>query len=150
LGGWPHPPHTCLTIHNLAYQGVFSASAYELTNLPWHYFDPKGVEYYGQMNCLKAGLVYSDVLTTVSPRYGREITTPELGCGLDGVLREREHALVGILNGVDYTEWKTVDNPHLNHSYSAENLSAKTNTKLDLQAEVGLPKAAGIPLFGTI
>src|SRR6185503_3461940 len=99
--GWGTAPRTCLTIHNLAYQGVFPAAAYPLTNLPWQYFTPKGVEFYGQLNCLKAGIVYSDVLTTVSPRYAREITTPEFGCGLDGVLRERQAALVGILNGVD-------------------------------------------------
>jgi starch synthase len=149
-GGWPHPPRTCLTIHNLAYQGAFPAHSYPLTNLPWHYFTPKGVEFYGQMNCLKAGLVYSEVLTTVSPSYAREITTPELGCGLDGILRERQHALIGILNGVDYSEWKTEGNPHLRHAYSAQNLAVKTQAKLDLQAEVGLPQAADVPLFGTI
>lgn len=147
---WRLPPRTCLTIHNLAYQGVFPASKYELTNLPWQYFQPKGVEYFGSLNCLKAGLIYSDVLTTVSPRYAREITTEEFGCGLDGVLRERQANLHGILNGVDYTEWKTVDNPFLKHSYTVEDLSNKAAAKKDLQAEMGLPVAPDIPLFGTV
>ena len=148
--GWKNPPRTCLTIHNLAYQGVFPAAAYDLTNLPRTYFQPKGVEFYSWLNCLKAGLVYSDCLTTVSPRYAREITTEEFGCGLDGVLRERQNSLAGILNGVDYTEWKTVGNPFLKHSYTADNLAAKTDDKLDLQAELGLPKAPDVPLFGSV
>lgn len=148
--GWTHPPRTCCTIHNLAYQGLFPAWKYGLTNLPWEYFNPKGVEFYGQMNCLKAGLVYSDVVTTVSPRYAREITTPEFGCGLDGLLRERQSSLYGILNGVDYTEWKTTGNPFLKHPYSADNLAAKTASKLDLQAEMKLPHHDRVPLFGTV
>jgi starch synthase len=147
---WDTPPRTCLTIHNLAYQGVFPAAKYELTNLPWHYFNPKGVEYYGQVNCLKAGIVFSDALTTVSPRYAREITTSEFGCGLDGILRERQGSLTGILNGVDYTEWKTTGNPFLKHSYSAENLAPKATTKLDLQSELGLPQGVRIPMFGMV
>src|SRR5262245_22535674 len=105
--GWNSPPRTCLTIHNLAYQGNFPPSAYGLTNLPTDYFHPGGVEFWGQMSCLKAGIRYADLLTTVSPRYAREITTPEFGCGLDSVLRERHDAFVGILNGVDYDEWNT-------------------------------------------
>jgi starch synthase len=147
---WMGGPRTCLTIHNLAYQGIFPAAKYELTNLPWHYFNPKGVEFYGQMNCLKAGLVYSDRITTVSPRYAREITTEEYGCGLDGVLRERGDALVGILNGVDYVEWNTNANARLEHSFTAEDLSGKTAEKLRLQEELGLEASERIPLFGTI
>jgi starch synthase len=148
--GWKNPPRTCLTIHNLAYQGVFPAAQYELTNLPWQYFNPKGLEFYGQLSCLKAGIVYSDVLTTVSPRYAREIMTEEFGCGLDGILRERQAALFGILNGVDYTEWKTTGNPFLKHSYTLEDLSGKTATKLNLQDELGLSHDARVPLFGMI
>jgi starch synthase len=148
--GWINPPRTCLTIHNLAYQGVFPASKYPLTNLPWQYFGPKGVEFYGNLNSLKAGLVYSDLLTTVSPRYAEEITTEEFGCGLEGVLLDRQKSLVGILNGVDYMEWKTTGNPYLKHSYDAQNLAAKTAAKLDLQAELHLPPRADVPLFGTV
>jgi starch synthase len=143
-------PRTCLTIHNLAYQGVFPASHYALTNLPWEYFVPSGVEFYGQLNCLKAGLCCADVLTAVSPRYAREITTPEFGCGLEGLLRERQRTLFGILNGVDYEEWNTTHNPYLRHPYSAEDLSGKTANKTELQAEFGLPAQPATPLFGSI
>ncbi len=79
---------------------------------------PAGVEFYGQMSCLKAGIVYADVITTVSPRYAREITTEEMGCGLDGLLRQRNSSLVGILNGVDYEDWNTISDPYLKHPYS--------------------------------
>ncbi|HZR17783.1 MAG TPA: glycogen synthase GlgA [Verrucomicrobiae bacterium] len=143
-------PRVCTTIHNLAYQGIFPASQFALTNLPWEYFAPEGVEFYGQMNCLKAGISYADLLTTVSPTYSREITTPEFGCGLDGLLRKRQHLLSGILNGVDYDEWNTTQNPYLKHSYSAEDLSGKALNKLELQREFGLPQNASIPLFGSI
>lgn len=141
---------TCCTVHNLAYQGIFSADHYGLTNLPLDYLNPHGLEFYGSMNCLKAGIAYADVITTVSPRYAREITTPEFGCGLDPLLRKRQSVLHGILNGVDYEEWNTSKNPYLNHSYSARNLSGKLKNKLELQAEFGLDVSAEIPLFGSV
>src|SRR5262245_47021295 len=75
LPGWSKPPLVCTTIHNLAYQGNFPAGSYAMTNLPWDYWHPNGAEFYGQMNCLKAGIAWADVITTVSPRYAREITT---------------------------------------------------------------------------
>ena len=148
--GWRDAPASVLTIHNLAYQGVFPHEEFALTNLPGDYFSPAGVEYYGKFNCLKAGIVYADMITTVSPRYAREITTEQFGCGLDGVLRARLDRLAGILNGVDYSEWKTEDNPALGFSFSAEDLSGKTGQKLALQQELGLQPAADIPLFGSI
>ncbi|MEO8428934.1 MAG: glycogen synthase GlgA [Verrucomicrobiota bacterium] len=147
---WANAPRTCLTIHNLAYQGNFSRAHYDLTNLPFGYFNSEGVEFYGGMNCLKAGIAYADAITTVSPRYAREITTEAFGCGLDGILRRRQNALTGILNGVDYDEWKTVKNPYLKHSYDVQNLGGKTAEKLELQAELGLPVDPTIPLFGTV
>ncbi len=150
LGGQGALPGLCLTIHNLAYQGLFPAAQYALTNLPGDYFTPAGVEFYGQMSCLKAGIVYADVITTVSPRYAREITSEELGCGLDGLLRQRNSSLVGILNGVDYDEWNTVNDPYLKHPYSRADLSGKAASKLALQKEFGLPVDAGLPLFGGI
>ena len=143
-------PGICLTIHNLAYQGLFPASQYGLTNLPRDYFTPRGVEFYGKLSCLKAGLVYSDVITTVSPRYAREITTEELGCGLDGLLRQRNSTLVGILNGVDYEEWNPTNDRFLKYPYRASDLKGKTANKLDLQKEFGLPVDASIPLFGSV
>jgi starch synthase len=148
--GWGNLPRTCLTIHNLAYQGIFPASEYALTNLPKDYFNLYGAEYYGTLNCLKAGIAYADVLTTVSPRYAREITLPEFGCGLDDLLRKRHRALHGILNGVDYGEWNTANNPFLKHPYSARNMRGKTEDKLDLQHELGLPVKADVPMFGSI
>ena len=148
--GWGGAPRTCLTIHNLAYQGVFPARCYQATNLPLDYFQPDGVEFYGAMNCLKAGLWYADRITTVSPRYAREILTEAFGCGLDGVLRRRRNAVVGILNGVDYTEWRSEENPFLPHSFSARDLRGKEAAKLALQRELGLPPAPEIPLFGNI
>lgn len=149
-GIWSGAPASCLTIHNLAYQGVFPESDYDLANLPRDYFTPAGVEFYGRFNCLKAGIVYADMITTVSPRYAREITTEADGCGLDGVLRGRQDRLAGILNGVDYSEWKTEGNPLLPHAFSAEDLAGKAANKRELQREMGLPEAAELPLFGTV
>lgn len=148
--GWRDAPPTCLTIHNLAYQGVFPASAYALTNLPPTYFNAEGVEFYTFLNCLKAAIEFSDVLTTVSPRYAREITTEEFGCGLDGVLRRRQHAMVGILNGVDYEEWNTTSNPHLPENFSVEDPAGKLSCKIALQKESGLPVSPDVPLFATV
>jgi starch synthase len=149
-GGWTNPPATCLTIHNLAYQGVFPAAKFGLTNLPGDYFNSDGVEFYGLMNCLKAGISYVDLLTTVSPRYAREITTEQYGCGLDGALRRRQKDLFGILNGVDYDEWKHVGNPFLKAPYTEDDLSGKQIDKIALQQEMGLPANENIPLFGTV
>jgi len=148
--GWGNPPSVCLTIHNLAYQGVFPRTAYDLTNLPLDYFHPEAAEYFGLLNCLKAGIGYADVLTTVSPRYAREITTEEFGEGLDGLLRKRQKRLSGILNGVDYNEWNTTRNPHLKHAYSISKLAGKRANKLELQKELALPVNPDVPLFGTI
>jgi starch synthase len=147
---WIAPPPTCLTIHNVAYQGNFPPAKFALTNLPGNYFQPDGLEFYGWMSCLKAGISFASLLTTVSPRYAREITTEPYGFGLDGVLRRRQNALFGILNGVDYDEWKTEGNPFLKHSYSAADLRGKQAGKIELQQEMGLPPAADIPLFGTV
>ena len=143
-------PATCMTIHNLAYQGQFPPGQYALANLPWDYFNPDGVEFYGKVNCLKAGIAFADVITAVSPGYAREITTDQFGCGLDGLLRRRQDALFGILNGVDYQEWDTTNDPFLPHPYSLRDLSGKLAGKLELQKEFGLPPNAAVPLFGNI
>lgn len=148
--GWGNPPATCLTIHNLAYQGVFPAEALALTNLPKYFFTNTDAEFFGLLNCLKAGIAYADSITTVSPRYAREITTEEFGFGLDGMLRRRQKDLVGILNGVDYAEWNTTKNPHLFKPYSVRRLAGKKVNKLELQKLFGLPVDESIPLFGTI
>jgi starch synthase len=149
-GGWAGAPPVCLTIHNLAFQGIFPAAKFALTNLPPEYFRMEGLEFYGGMSCLKAGISFASLITTVSPRYAREITTEEFGCGLDAALRQRREALVGILNGVDYEEWTTVGNPYLSRSYTAEDLRGKAVNKAQTQEEFGLPPRAGTPLFGTV
>jgi starch synthase len=148
--GWGTAPRTCLTIHNLAYQGVFFPSDFALTNLPPDYLTLHGAEAYGMLNCLKAAIVFADRITTVSPRYAREILTEQFGYGLDGVLRSRQSVLTGILNGVDTHEWNTRNNPHLKHTYDVRHLAGKRAQKLDVQQELGLPASEGTPLFGTI
>jgi starch synthase len=148
--GWVDVPRSCFTIHNLAYQGNFPRPAYDLTNLPLDYFNLNGLEFHGYMSCLKAGIVYSDLITTVSPRYAREITTEEFGCGLDDILRRRQASLTGILNGVDYEEWNTDHNAHLPHPYSSRSLAGKAKIKAQLQAEFGLPARADVPVFASI
>jgi starch synthase len=148
--GWGNSPPTCLTIHNLAYQGTFPAGAFALTNLPGEYFTVEGAEFYKQLNCLKAGIAYADAFTTVSPRYAREITTEEFGCGLDGFLRKRQNRLFGILNGVDHEEWNPLHDPFLKHAYSAARLAGKEKNKIRLQKELDLPVAPKTPLFATV
>ncbi|MBI5802964.1 MAG: glycogen synthase GlgA [Verrucomicrobia bacterium] len=147
--GWT-PPRSVLTVHNLAYQGRFAQGAFALTNLPGEYFTMDGVEFYGDVNFLKAGIVYADMITTVSPRYAREICTEAYGCGLDDRLRARGDRLAGILNGVDYDEWSTHRNIHLKHPYSFRKMGGKAATKHDLQRELGLPARADVPLFATV
>lgn len=148
--GWGNAPGVVITIHNLAYQGVFGRPAYGLTNLPWDYFHPEGAECHQMLNCLKAAICFSDRITTVSPRYAREIMTEAFGCGLDGVLRRRRDVLTGILNGVDTEEWNPTHNPHLKHPYSVRDWSGKAAEKAELQAELGLEVNPDVPLFGTI
>jgi len=149
-GGWPKPPRTCLTIHNLAYQGVFPRAAFGLTNLPADCFNAETTEFYGQLNCLKAGIACADAVTTVSPRYAREITTQEYGAGLDGLLRKHQQVLTGILNGVDYEEWNTVSNPNIAAPFSADNIAGKAVCKAALQNRLGLTVDAAIPVFGCV
>lgn len=148
--GWTEPPRSCLTIHNLAYQGLFPVSFYPLTNLPHGYLNPNGVEFYGMFNCLKAGIVFADTITTVSPNYAKEIMTEPFGCGLHGLIQKRRGVLHGVLNGVDYDEWKTIDNRFLKNSFSARNLFGKATIKNELQKELGLPTNAHVPLFATV
>jgi starch synthase len=147
--GWGNPPPTCMTIHNLAYQGTFPGSVFGLTNLPLEFFTMDTAEYFGHVNCMKAGIALADILTTVSARYAREILTEEYGCNLDGLLRKRQARLVGILNGVDYEEWNPMTDSCLKSVYSATRLAGKQIDKAELQAEFGLP-AIPVPVFGTI
>jgi starch synthase len=132
---------TVLTIHNLAYQGRFPAFDWHLLNLDARYFDREFLEFYGDINFLKAGILFADAITTVSPRYAAEIETPAFGEGLDGVLRVRHAHLRGILNGIDEQEWNPATDVHLSARYDASDLRGKARCKAALQAELGLTVA---------
>lgn len=138
---------TFLTIHNLGYQGLCPARQFGLLELPPAYFTPRFFEFYGQLNLLKTGLLCADALSTVSPNYAQEILTPEFGCGLDGVLRERVRDLVGITNGIDTTLWDPARSSHLPAHFSARDLQGKATCKAALQEEFALARDAATPLF---
>jgi starch synthase len=138
------------TIHNLAYQGRFAADRLPATGLPWSVFHSEGVEYYGGINLMKAGIAYATAITTVSPRYAEEIRTPQLGEGLDGLLRARARDLHGILNGIDDEVWNPAADRHLPASYDATALYGKQVCKQGLLAEVGLPIAVDEPCLGMV
>ncbi len=142
-------PRTVFTIHNLAYQGSCDADRFSFTNLSAKLFHSRGPEHFGQLNFMKAGLHYADAITTVSPQYAQEILTEEFGEGLSGELLKRKDQLTGILNGVDYAEWRTRGNPHLAAEYDLENLSGKATCKAQLLEIFGLPNE-GLPLFAVV
>ncbi|RME70749.1 MAG: glycogen synthase GlgA [Verrucomicrobia bacterium] len=141
---------TVLTIHNIAFQGVFPRREFALTNLPDEFFNVEGVEFYGQMNMLKAGLVFADRITTVSPNYAREIRTSTYGAGLDGVVRSRGGDLVGILNGIDTEIWNPETDPHLPARYSVEDLSGKAVCRRALLEHCGFAPEDKGPLMGMV
>jgi starch synthase len=142
----------CLfTIHNLGYLGLFEPAALAEIGLDAGAFQPDGVEFYGHLSLLKGALWASDAISTVSPRYAREIQTPEYGAGLDGLLRARAGVLSGILNGADYSEWNPETDPYIAARYSASDLAGKRLCKQDLLDEFGLPReAAARPLIGIL
>jgi starch synthase len=139
-----------MTIHNLAFQGNFPSTVMPELGLPWDCFKPEGVEFYGNLSFLKAGLFYSGHITTVSPSYAKEIQTDVHGLGLQGLLAYRSKFLTGILNGIDTTEWNTAADSYLAYSYDADNLNGKAANKLELQKRMGLHIDAEIPLFGLV
>jgi starch synthase len=141
---------TVFTIHNLAYQGVFRPEVVPALGLPWEVLRLDAMEFHGRLNFMKAGLVFADALTTVSPTYAREITTPEGGEGLDGLLRHRRQDLTGILNGIDTAAWDPARDPHLPHHFDAHRLEGKRLAKRALQGEVGLPARDELPLVALV
>jgi starch synthase len=144
-------PKTVLTIHNLAYQGIFPRHAMDEIWLPREAFHMNGAEYYGKINFLKAGLSYADRISTVSPSYAKEIQGKEGGCTLDGVLSRRSGDLVGILNGVDEAVWNPAKDAHLRTPFTSRNLkSNKGYNKKTFQSEMGLTEDAKAPLFGIV
>jgi len=143
-------PATVFTIHNLAYQGLFPAAQFHELGLPAELWGMHGLEFYDQLSFIKGGLLYADMISTVSPTYAREICTPEFGCHLDGLLRSRADRLVGILNGADYGEWDPRHDAHLAHHYGPDNLQGKAANKAALQKELGLQRAPDVPLVGFV
>jgi len=140
-----------LTIHNLAFQGVFPEGHYSKLGLDDHLFSPKGFESYGRVNLLKAGIIYSDAVTTVSPRYAKEIQTKEFGCGLESIIRNHKQRVTGILNGLDYCIWDPSTDEGIAKKYTTTDFTeAKLTNKIQLQKELGLKVSGDIPLFGFV
>ncbi|MFN3966117.1 MAG: glycogen synthase GlgA [Endomicrobiia bacterium] len=132
---------TVFTIHNIAYQGVYSKNVFYLAGFSEEEFTFEKLEYYNQINFIKAGIVYSDIVSTVSPTYAIEIqTNHEHGRGLEGVLRTRKNSLFGILNGIDYEEWNPETDKIIKANYNYNDISGKSLCKKDLQNLCGLPK----------
>jgi starch synthase len=140
-------PATLLTIHNLAFQGLFGAGMLPALGLPAGALDVDGMEYWGNLSFLKAGVRWADHLSTVSPTYAREIRTVEHGMGFDGLLRARPDGLTGIVNGIDDAVWNPATDPALVAQYSVRRLHAKATNKAALQAELQLEARPGAPLF---
>jgi starch synthase len=143
-------PATVMTVHNLAYQGQFPREMLSALGLPPESFTIDGVEYYGAIGFLKAGLLFADHITTVSPTYAVEIQTPEEGMGLDGLLRGRANQLSGILNGIDTSVWNPATDPHIASTFSSEELEKRVANKVALQRRVGLRIAPDAFLLGVI
>ncbi len=141
---------TVLTIHNLAYQGTFAKSQYPITGLDWNLFNVNGLEFYDKINLLKGGILFSDVINTVSPTYAQEIQTKEFGCGLEGVLKDRSSDLYGVINGIDYDVWNPETDKAIVKNYTKATSEDKYINKEDLQRITGLKVDKKIPVFGII
>ncbi|SMC19833.1 starch synthase [Andreprevotia lacus DSM 23236] len=144
------PARSVLTVHNLAYQGLFPADAFGELGLPADFFDIEGLEFHGKVSFLKAGLYYADHITTVSPTYAHEITTEEQGCGLNGLLRDRGAQLSGVLNGVDDAVWNPATDVLIAASYTADKPAGKAKCKQALQEALGLATDSDGPLFAVV
>ena len=148
---WPgRKPPTIMTIHNLAYQGMFGPESVPVLLLPAESFKMQGLEFYGNLSFLKAGVFYADRITTVSPTYAREIQQEASGFGMHGLLHERRSVLSGVINGIDMQEWDPQHDPHLPHRYSAKRLNNKVKNKAALQQEMGLAVEPNTPLVAII
>lgn len=141
---------TVLTIHNLLHQGLFPRELFDWLGLPRAMWDPEAVEFYGQLNFMKAGIVYADLVNTVSPTYAKEIQTKEFGEGLDGLLRSRAEKLSGILNGIDYDVWNPAKDRLLTQKYSKSTVVKKQANKASLQKEANLVPDPTAPLIGFV
>ncbi len=146
LGQGKHRPKTVLTVHNLAFQGQFLANVFPKLGLPPEAFDINGVEYYGGVGYLKAGIQFADAVTTVSPTYAREICTTQGGMGLDGLLRLRGHAVSGIVNGIDMAIWNPATDAQLASTFNEKTLGARQINKHAVEKHFNLPHSDA-PLF---
>ena len=135
-----------MTVHNLGTQGIFWHYDMPLTGLGWEFFTPEAIEFYGKINFLKAGLVFTDMITTVSPTYAKEILTPEMGFGLEGVLQSRRERLVAVTNGIDYQTWDPARDPHLIANFGPDNLAPKRLCSDQARQLMGLSPGNGRPL----
>jgi starch synthase len=138
-----------LTIHNLGYQGIFPESAMTITGLGPEMFDPKVMEFFGQVNLLKAGITSADAISTVSPNYAREILDEGMGFGLDGVLKDRAEDLSGIINGIDYSEWDPCRDEAIPQSYNRKDISGKKKCRNYLVRKCGF-KTGKLPLLSVV
>jgi len=146
----PDPAPSVMTVHNLAFQGISPLAQAVKLGLPEECLQIEGVEYFGELSFLKAGLYYADQLTTVSPSYAKEIQGEALGFGLQGLLKHRRAVLTGILNGIDMHEWNPAADPNLPRPYDAANMKGKEASKRELQKRMGLHVDPKIPLFGLV
>ncbi|MZP31439.1 glycosyltransferase [Heliobacterium undosum] len=148
-----HPAYrriaSVLTVHNLEYQGHFGRDILRFIGLRQDLFRPDALEFYGQVNYMKAGLVFADLINTVSRTYAEEIQTGEYGWGLEGLLRLRHSDLFGIVNGIDVEVYDPATDPHIPHHYSADNMDGKKRNKAELQRQFGLP-VSDAPLLGLV
>ena len=143
-------PPSLMTIHNIAFQGLFASEAIASLRLPKAGFHPEGFEFFGQLGFLKAGLVYADRISTVSPTYARELTTPEFGMGLEGVIESRRAKMHGILNGIDLEAWNPESDTLIASRYSAANPAGKDGNRIALARRLGIRAAPEAPLFGVV
>ena len=146
----PGSAPSVIAVHNLAFQGNFPPETVQQLQLPASCYSIEGVEFYGNMSFLKAGMYYADHITTVSPNYAREIRQEELGFGMQGLLAARKASLTGILNGIDMEEWDPETDPHLTKHYSINNMSGKAANKQALQSRMGLKIEPTVPLLGVV
>ncbi|MCR4286757.1 MAG: glycogen synthase, partial [Deltaproteobacteria bacterium] len=148
----PHFSNTAsvFTIHNIAYQGIFPAGRYDIIGLSPALFSPEGLEFWGRMSLLKAGITFSDAITTVSPTYAKEIQTPENGGGLEGVLLGKKDRLYGILNGADYKLWNPETDALIPANFSVEDMAGKLSCKKSLLRKFGLKSKKAVPVLGIV
>jgi starch synthase len=143
-------PKTVLTVHNLAFQGQFPAHLLNALRLPLHAYTIDGVEYYGSIGFLKAGLQFADLITTVSPTYATEIQSPSNGCGLDALIRGRANVLCGIQNGIDVTLWNPSTDPRIVARYDRSTIEVRRLNKKELQRRFGMPDDPDRLLFAAV